>query len=78
MKIQPNSKIITTDEGVWVFEGGAEANQEGERVFACGAGTYAIASGFNTEAVLVHPEGIVSATHPGARAIKASYAVFNK
>jgi hypothetical protein len=73
MKIQLHSRYITTDDGLWLFSGSAEADSEGERVFACGANTTATASVFNTEAIAIHPEAIVSATHPDARVIRAVY-----
>jgi hypothetical protein len=74
MNIKPNSIHLANDDGLWLFSGSAEANKEGERIFACGAGTVATAAGFNTEAVAIHPEAIVSATHPDARVIRATYA----
>jgi hypothetical protein len=73
MKIQLHSKYLTTADGVWLFSGSAEADSEGERVFACGANTTATASAFNTEAIIVHPEATASATHPDARVIRAIY-----
>jgi hypothetical protein len=73
MKIKPNSIYITAADGLWLFSGSAEADTEGERVFACGANTTATASAFNTEAIIVHPEATASATHPDARVIRAIY-----